>query len=72
MTQLLEEAFDKASRLSEEDQDAVASLILKEIDSERHWDELFAASPDKLAALGREALKEHRKGKTKRLTPDDL
>jgi len=72
MTQLLEEAFDKASRLSEEDQDAVASLILKEIESERRWDELFAASPDKLAALGREALNEHRKGKTKRLTPDDL
>jgi hypothetical protein len=34
MTQLLEKTFDKASNLPEEDQDAVAALILKEIESE--------------------------------------
>lgn len=72
MTRLLEEAFDKASNLSEEDQDAVAALILEEIESERRWDKLFAKSQDKLAELGQEALQEHREGKTERLDPEDL
>lgn len=72
MTRLLEEAFDKASNLPEEDQDAVAALILEEIESERRWDELFAKSQDKLAELGQEALREHREDKTERLDPEDL
>ena len=72
MTRLLEEAFDKVSSLPDEDQDAVASLILEEIESEQRWDELFANSQDKLAELGGEALEEHRAGKTKRLDPEDL
>lgn len=72
MTRLLEEAFDKASNLPEEDQDAVAALILEEIESERRWDELFAKSQDKLAELGQEALREHREGNTERLDPEDL
>lgn len=72
MTRLLEEAFDKASNLPEDDQDAVAALILEEIESERRWDELFAKSQDKLAELGQEALREHRQGNTERLDPEDL
>ena len=72
MTKLLEEAFDRAASLPEEDQNALAALILEEIESERRWEELFEESHDQLAALGDEALKEHREDKTERLDPEDL
>ena len=72
MTPLLEQAFTKASKLSAEEQDTIASLVLHEIESERRWDKAFASSQDALAQLADEALAEHRAGKTKRLNPDDL
>ena len=72
MTQLLDTAFSKASQLPDEEQDALAALILKEIESERQWEEAFAQSQDLLAELADEALAEHRAGKTTRLDPDTL
>jgi hypothetical protein len=72
MTPLLEQAFTKASRLSSEEQDTIASLILKEIEAEQLWDKAFANSQDTLAQLADEALSEHRAGRTKRLDVDDL
>ena len=72
MTQLLEQAFTKASRLSSEEQDTIATLILKEIEAEQRWDSAFANSQDTLAQLADEALSEHRAGKTRRLDVDDL
>ncbi|MCX5894014.1 MAG: hypothetical protein NTW80_13810 [Deltaproteobacteria bacterium] len=67
MTTLLEEAFTKASRLSSQEQDSLAALVLEEIDSERRWEELFAQSQDQLADLAEEALTEFKEGKTKSL-----
>lgn len=72
MTRLLKQAFDKASQLSEEEQDTIAALILKEIESEKKWEDAFDHSQDELSELGEEALAEHRAGKTKRLDPDAL
>lgn len=72
MTRLLEKAFAEAARLSEDEQDAFAALMLEELDSERRWDEKFARSQDKLAQLAAEALAEHRAGKTKPLNVDNL
>ncbi len=63
MTQLLELAFAAASKLPE--QDAFASLLLAELDSERRWTEAFAATPDQLSALADEALCEFGSGQTK-------
>ena len=40
----LEQAFAEASRLSEADQETLATLILKEIDSERRWQSAFDSS----------------------------
>jgi len=51
MTQLLEHAFKEASKLSDSEQDAVASLLLAELESERRWEQSFAASQDELARL---------------------
>ncbi|HSS75703.1 MAG TPA: hypothetical protein VLV54_03070 [Thermoanaerobaculia bacterium] len=72
MTQLLEQAFTKASQLSSEEQDTIASLILREIESDQRWDDAFARSQDALSQLADEALAEHRAGRTKRLNVDEL
>ena len=72
MTKLLEKAIAEVSRLSEQEQDAIATLILEELTSERHWDKAFTRSEDALARLADEALAEHRGGRTKALDPDRL
>ncbi|MCW5849040.1 MAG: hypothetical protein KIT87_03070 [Anaerolineae bacterium] len=72
MTSLLEKAFTEASRLSESEQDALATWILAEIESERRWDEAFANSHDVLQLLADEALAEHRAGRTQLLDPETL
>jgi hypothetical protein len=69
MTQLLERAFAAASKLPDQEQDAFASLLLAEIESERRWTEAFAGTQDQLAALADEALREFEAGATQ---PMDL
>ena len=72
MTRLLEEAIAKASRLADGEQDALAAILLDEMESDARWRESFAASADELSALADEALAEFRAGKTKPLDPDAL
>ena len=72
MTELLEKAFTEASKLPEREQEALASWILHEIDSERHWTDAFAASEDALDTLADEALAEHREGRAQELDPNHL
>ena len=69
MTQLLERAFAVASKLPNPEQDAFASLLLAELDSERRWTEAFTATQDQLSALADEALREFEAGQTQ---PMDL
>lgn len=71
MTELLAKAFSEASKLSEQDQDAIAGVVLAELASEERWNELFANSQDMLAELAGEALAEHKAGKTKVLDCND-
>ena len=68
MTQLLEQAFTKASQLSSEEQDTIAALILREIEADQRWEDAFASSQDTLSQLADEALAEHRAGRTKRMS----
>ena len=72
MTKLLEEAFAEASKLPEQEQDALAAVILEELASERRWDQAFADSADLLAQLADQALAEHRAGKAHVLDPERL
>lgn len=72
MTKLLEEAFAEAAKLSVQEQDALAAVILEELASERRWDQAFADSADLLAQLAGQALVEHRAGKTQVLDPERL
>jgi hypothetical protein len=70
MTELLQRAFNEASKLPDQEQDAVASWLLAEIESERRWDEAFSSSQQLLSELAEEALAEHRAGQTQDLDPD--
>ena len=72
MTKLLEQAFDKARKLPEREQDSIANLILDEVEDEARWDKAFAASPRALAALAEEAAAEDRAKRTQPLDPDRL
>ena len=58
MTDLLAKAFAEASKLSEEEQNFIAHIIMAEIASEKRWDELFAQSQDLLSELAKEAISE--------------
>ncbi len=67
MTKLLEKAFTEASKLPKVEQNALAKWLLKELEAERKWDELFAESESLLDQLAEEALDAHRQGETKPL-----
>ena len=72
MTELLEQAIAKLKTLPATEQDAIAAMILAELEDERRWNEAFARSPDILAKLATEAMAEYRAGKTQELDPETL
>ncbi len=72
MTQLLEKAFKKVSKLPETEQNIIAKWLIDELESEKKWERLFAGSEDFLEKLADEALAEHAQGKTKPLDIDKL
>lgn len=67
MTKLLEQALSHISKLPDAEQDAVASILMEELASERRWAELFARSQGTLAGLADAALAEDGDGRTKPL-----
>ncbi len=72
MTQLLEKAFKRASKLPEIEQNIMAKWLIDELKSEKKWEKLFAESEDILEKLADEALAELAQGKTKPLDIDKL
>ena len=58
MTQLLQRAFDEATKLGNAEQDALATEILDELAAESRWDEALASSADAIDKMGEQALKE--------------
>ena len=64
MTQLLEKAFSEAAKLPDKEQNAVATLLLEELASEKRWEEAFASSQQQLSSMAREALREFEAGQT--------
>lgn len=67
MTKLLEEALEKVAKLPPSEQDALAAIVLQELESEQRWAASFAKSQDTLAKLAEEAIAEFDAGKTKPL-----
>jgi hypothetical protein len=72
MTELLKKAFTEASRLPKDDQDRIGKWMLAELAAEKRWEQAFARRGDLLAKLGRQALDERRKGRSKPLDPESL
>jgi hypothetical protein len=70
MAKLLEKALEKVSSLPQDEQDAIASQILAELEDEGAWETRFARQKDKLRRLADEALAQHRRAETRPL--DDL
>ena len=67
MTKLPENAVARARELPEAEQDAIARIVIDEIESERRLDELLANSPDKLRKLADRAWAEHEAGGSQEL-----
>ena len=72
MTKLLKKVFEGLSKLSEAEQDAVAAILLEELEREDRWSAAFDDSRDELDRLAEEALAEYRAGKTLPLDPDKI
>ena len=62
MSQLLDQAVAEARKLTDDQQDAIAALIFQD---DRKWEDSFACSPGKLAALAARAVEQVRKGHCK-------
>ena len=72
MSQRLDQAVAEVRKLPDVDQDAIAALILDEIDDDRRWDETFARSPGKLAALAARAVEQVKAGQCRAVGFDEL
>lgn len=74
MNRILQQAFERASELPEEEQDRFARFLLSELDSERLWAELFSRpeSEEMLERPADEALAAHREGLTETLDAQEL
>lgn len=72
MTQSLEKAILEIKKLPDEQQDAIAAVIMAELKSERQWDNAFENSRAALGQLAEEALKEYSDNKTEPLDPEQI
>ena len=72
MTELLSKAFKKASELSEDTQDIIATRLLEEIDDEVKWDNSFNNSKEFLNVLSENAINESNSGKTHKKGFDEI
>ncbi len=63
MVDELKKALDKANQLPDNQQKALAELILNEIE----WERSFQSSSEKLSSIAKEALLEYKDNKTKPL-----
>lgn len=72
MTQLLEQAMKAVQDLTDSEQDAIAAVILAEIEDERRWESAFSNSQDKLAVLVEQARDDIRLGRIRDVGIDEL
>ncbi|HYE63280.1 MAG TPA: hypothetical protein VD997_14895 [Phycisphaerales bacterium] len=72
MTKLFQQVVGRVSQMPDAEQDALARLILAEIEADRQWNAAIARSPDKLGRLADEAWAEHEAGKSEPLDPEKL
>lgn len=72
MTQLLEKVLTEVYKLPLEKQDAIAAVILEELEDERLWDKAFAESQDQIAQLASKVRTDIKAGRIKKMGIDEL
>jgi aspartate/tyrosine/aromatic aminotransferase len=72
MTQLLEKALTEVYKLPPEGQNAIAAVILEELEDEQRWEAAFAASEGKLAKLAQKVRSDIKEGRVKKMGFDEL
>ena len=69
---LFQQAMAEVNRLPKDQQNAIAALILDELEDERRWDQSFASSQDQLSCLAAKARDDIRKGRVRKMGCDEL
>ncbi|MCY3739398.1 MAG: hypothetical protein OXH00_00105 [Candidatus Poribacteria bacterium] len=72
MTPLLEKALSEVYKLSPEEQDAIAAVILEELEDEQKWSKAFAESQDQLAQLAHRVRADIKAGHSEKMDIDEL
>ncbi len=72
MTQLLEKALTEVYKLPLEKQDAIAAVILEELEDDQRWEAAFTTSQDKLAKLAQKVRADIKAGRIKKMGFDEL
>ena len=72
MTQLLEKALTEVYKLPPEKQDAIAAVILEELEDERLWDKTFVESEDKITQLAGKVRADIKAGRIRKMGIDEL
>jgi len=72
MTRLLDKAIAEMNKLPAEKQNAIAQLVLDELNDELLWDQAFGASQDKLAKLAGKVRQDIQAGRVKHIGIDEL
>jgi DNA-binding MarR family transcriptional regulator len=67
MTTLLEKALAEVAKLTPEAQDAIAALILEELEDEQRWEATFAATQPQLAKLAEKVRGDIRAGRVRKM-----
>ena len=72
MTPLLEKALSEVYKLSVEEQDAIAAVILEELEDEQKWSKAFAESRDQLAQLAHKVRADIKAGHSQKMNIGEL
>ena len=72
MTQLLKKVLTEVHKLPPEKQDAIAAVILEELEDAQLWDKAFSESEDKLAQLAQKVRTDIKTGRIKKMGIDEL
>jgi hypothetical protein len=72
MTEALSHAFLEAQKLSSEEQNVIAAIILEEIKDEESWSLKFAESQGALSRLAEKVRQDIREGRIVAQSPEEL
>jgi hypothetical protein len=72
MTKLIDTALTEIQKLSDQEQDAIASIILDELLDQGRWKDSFSHSQDALARLADKAQADRRAGRVRRAGFDEI